>query len=45
VTVQNLQVVKVVPGKNLLLLRGAIPGSRHSLVFVRKALKKNVEAA
>ncbi|MCL5966264.1 MAG: 50S ribosomal protein L3 [Deltaproteobacteria bacterium] len=40
VTVLNLKVVSVQPDKNLLLLRGAVPGAKNSLVFVRKAVKK-----
>ncbi len=39
VTVQNLEVVKVIPEKNLLLLRGAVPGFKGSLVFVKEAVK------
>jgi large subunit ribosomal protein L3 len=38
VTVQNLQVVKVVPDHNLLLVRGAVPGPRRGLLFIRNAL-------
>jgi ribosomal protein L3 len=33
-------VVGVQPEKNLLLVRGAVPGARNSLVFVRHAVKK-----
>lgn len=40
VTVLNLKVVGVQPEKNLLLVRGAVPGARNSLVYVRKAVKK-----
>jgi len=40
VTVLNLKVVGVLPEKNLLLVRGAVPGARNSVVFVRKAVKK-----
>lgn len=36
VTVKSLRVVKVDAGQHLLLVRGAIPGSRGSLVVVRK---------
>lgn len=38
-TVQNLEVVGVRKEDNLLLIRGAIPGSKGSLVIVRKAVK------
>ena len=40
VTTLNLKVVKVQPDKNLLLVHGAVPGARNSLVFVRHAIKK-----
>ena len=36
VTVQNLKVLKVVPEKNLLVLKGAIPGHKNSYVVIRK---------
>ncbi|MCY0876117.1 MAG: 50S ribosomal protein L3 [Firmicutes bacterium] len=41
VTVQNLQVVKVDTERNLLLIKGAVPGPRNSFVTVRSAVKKN----
>jgi len=40
VTILNLKVVSVQPEKNLLLIRGAVPGAKNSLVFVRHAVKK-----
>jgi large subunit ribosomal protein L3 len=39
VTVQNLQVVRVDPASNLLLLEGAVPGPTNSLVMIRRAVK------
>ena len=39
VTVENLEVVRVDPERNLLLLKGAVPGAKGSLVSVRKAVK------
>lgn len=39
VTVQNLSVVKVDAEKNLLLVKGSVPGIKGSLVTVRKAVK------
>jgi large subunit ribosomal protein L3 len=39
VTIQNLEVVKVDAEKNLLLVKGSVPGVRGSLVIVRKAVK------
>ena len=39
VTVQNLEVVKVDAEKNLLLIKGAIPGAKGSVVTVKSAIK------
>ena len=36
VTVQNLRVLKVVPEKNLLLLKGCVPGHKNSYLTVEK---------
>ncbi len=36
VTVQNLQVLKVLPEHNLLLIKGSIPGSKGSTVIIEK---------
>ena len=38
-TVQNLEVLKVDAGKNLVLVKGSVPGSDNSLLFIRKSLK------
>ena len=38
-TVQNLRIVKVIAEKNLILVKGAIPGSNGSDVIVRSAIK------
>jgi large subunit ribosomal protein L3 len=35
-TVQNLEVIDVRPDENLLVIRGAVPGPRHSYVLVRE---------
>lgn len=40
VTVQNLLVVDVKPERNLLLVKGAVPGGVNSIVLVREAKKK-----
>jgi large subunit ribosomal protein L3 len=40
VTVQNLQVVSVDAAKNLLVLKGAVPGPRSSILTIRRAVKK-----
>lgn len=39
VTVQGLEVVKVDPEKNLLLIKGAVPGRRGALLLVKEAVK------
>lgn len=39
VTVQKLKVVKVDAGKNLLLLRGAVPGPSKGLLIVKNSVK------
>ena len=38
-TVQNLKIVKVVAEKNLILIKGSVPGSRGALLTVRTAVK------
>lgn len=40
VTVQNVQVALVDAERNLLAIKGAVPGSRGSLVLVHEAVKK-----
>ncbi len=39
VTVQCLTIVKVYPEKNLILIKGAIPGPRKGLVIIRNSVK------
>ena len=36
VTVQNLKVIKIVPEKNLLLLKGCVPGHKNSIITINK---------
>ena len=36
VTVQNLQVVKIIPEHNVLMIKGSIPGSKGSIVLIEK---------
>jgi large subunit ribosomal protein L3 len=38
-TVQNLRVVKIIADKNLILVKGAIPGANGDDVVVRSAIK------
>jgi len=39
VTIQNLEIVKVDPDRNLLLVKGSVPGVKGSLVIIRSAVK------
>ena len=39
VTVQNLRIALVDPDKNLLGIRGAVPGGKHGLVIISEAVK------
>lgn len=39
-TIQNLQVWQVRSDRNLLLLKGAVPGSKNGFVLIKKATKK-----
>ncbi|MBC8531610.1 50S ribosomal protein L3 [Gehongia tenuis] len=41
VTVQNLEVVRVDGEKNLLLVKGAVPGSKGSLLVIRETVKNS----
>ncbi|RME69774.1 MAG: 50S ribosomal protein L3 [Verrucomicrobia bacterium] len=38
-TVQNLRIVKIIPEKNLILIRGSVPGATGDEVVVRAAIK------
>ena len=38
-TIQNLQVVAVDAEKNAILVKGAIPGAKRSLVMIKSAVK------
>ncbi|WP_334110881.1 50S ribosomal protein L3 [Thermodesulfitimonas autotrophica] len=40
VTVQNLEVVKVDPERNILMVRGAVPGNRGGLLIIKEAVKQ-----
>lgn len=41
VTIQNLEIVKVVAEQNLLLVKGSIPGAKKSFITIKKAVKSN----
>lgn len=36
VTVQNLQILKVIPEHNLVLIKGSVPGAKGSIVIINK---------
>ena len=38
-TTQNLQVIKILPEKNLLLVKGSVPGHKGSILTLRVAKK------
>ncbi len=39
VTIQSLKIVKVIPEKNIILIKGAIPGPKKGLVVIKNAVK------
>ncbi len=39
VTVRNLKVIKADPDRNLLLVRGAVPGARNGLLIIKKSTR------
>ncbi|WP_027718595.1 50S ribosomal protein L3 [Desulfovirgula thermocuniculi] len=41
VTVQNLEVMRVDPERNLLAVKGSVPGPRGGLLLIREAVKAN----
>ena len=40
ISVQNLEVLKVDASRNLLLIKGSVPGAENSVLFIRRSLKK-----
>ncbi len=39
VTVQNLEIVRVDADRNLLLIKGAVPGPKGGLLFIKETVK------
>ncbi len=39
-TVQNLEVVKVDPERNLLLIKGSVPGNKKGLLYIKETVKR-----
>jgi large subunit ribosomal protein L3 len=42
VTAQNLEIVMVDPERNLLAIKGAVPGAKNGLVEIRQARKTRI---
>ena len=40
VTMQNLEIVAVMPEENVILIKGNVPGPKKSLVIIKSAVKK-----
>ena len=40
VTIQNLEVIKVDPEKNLMLIKGAVPGPKGALLIIKETVKQ-----
>lgn len=40
ITVENLKVIKVNPETNTMLVKGAVPGAKKGLLYVRKSIKR-----
>jgi large subunit ribosomal protein L3 len=40
VTIQNLEVVKVDPERNLMLIKGAVPGPKGALLIIKETVKQ-----
>jgi large subunit ribosomal protein L3 len=40
ITVQNLEVLKVDVEKNLILVKGSVPGGDNALLYIRRSLKR-----
>ena len=39
-TVQNLEILKVDTARNLILVKGSVPGSGEGFLFIRRSLKR-----
>ena len=42
VTIQNLEIVKVDADQNIILVKGAVPGPKKSLVMLKESVKAQV---
>jgi len=41
ITTLNLKIIKILEDKNLLLVKGAVPGHKNGIVYIRESVKKN----
>ncbi len=39
VTIQNLKIMRIDTDKNLLFVKGSVPGPKNSLVFIKNSVK------
>ena len=39
-TIQNLEIIKSDPENNLIFIKGSVPGSKNSLIYIQKNKKK-----
>ena len=39
-TVRGLRVLKADPERNLLLIKGAVPGNKNGLLMIKKSIKR-----
>ena len=39
VTIQHLQIIRIDAEKNLLIIKGSVPGPKNSLIFIRNSVK------
>ena len=40
VTTENLRVIRIDAEKQVILVKGAVPGAKDSLLYIRKSVKK-----
>jgi len=43
VTIQNLQIVKIMRDENIIMIKGAIPGPSNGYILIKKAVKKRIK--
>ena len=43
ITIQNLQIVKIMKDENIIMIKGAIPGPSNGYILIKKAVKKRIK--